>query len=377
VVLAAALCMTTNAFAVIGWAGNAYPNNGHVTTPTGDQFVVAQVWKDGCTGPGGPCADISAVLRYQTDVMGTYADVAMAYNVAVGNNDEYIGYIPQAALVGAAWVDVTVIFTDNADIPPSEFEITGDQLGNPPLLRYDISQVLPNPVDVTFTVCMSGTPTTGDVCVIGSAPEIGSWGTGVNMTNVSGELWEVTVTFAAGGSPAFWYKYRKDGCVDWESAPDRAVVLPTDGTTSVVLDVDSYNNAPIGCGLGDVLNEDKTVCFQLCMDGIEYAGNNCVIGNHPLIGDWGSGVVMSHLGGGLYQACVTFLQGSPMPINLEYKFQKDDCVNWESVGNRPLTIDNGSPVEQTVTHNWDDNPNGACQPVANDSESWGSVKSRF
>jgi hypothetical protein len=379
VVLAAALCTTTNAFAVIGWAGNAYPNNGYVTVPTGDQFVVAQVWKDGCTNADAMagCPDITAVLRYQTDLMGATADVAMSYNTDIGNNDEFIGYIPQAALVGAAWVDVTVIFTDNADMPASEFEILGDQNGNPPPLRYTVSPVLPNDVDVTFTVCMSGASTAGDVCVIGSLPEIGSWGTGVTMTNVSGELWEVTVTFLAGDNPSLYYKYKKDGCATWEGTPDRPLTLPIDGTTSVMLPADSWENLPIGCGLGDVLSEDKVVCFQVCMDGVTYTGNTCVIGNQPQLGNWANGVVMTHIGGGLYQACVVFPQGSPMPIQVEYKHQKDDCSTWESVPNRTLTIDNSSAVETTVTSNWDDNPSGMCEPVATDETSWGSVKARF
>ena len=78
-------------------------------------------------------------------------------------------------------------------------EITGDQNQNPPPLRFNVSDVLPVDVTVRFTMCMSGEVTDGAPCVIGSAPEIGGWGTGVDMANIDGELWQVDVVFAAGG----------------------------------------------------------------------------------------------------------------------------------------------------------------------------------
>ena len=366
---------SANAQATIGWAGNAFPNNGHVTTPTGDQFVVAQVWKEFVTDGPGQGADIAARLSYQTDVMASAAEIAMSYNTDIGANDEYIGFIPQAALIGASYVDVTVFFDDLTD--GTTFEITGDQAGNTPPLRYMISDVLPNDVDVTFTLCMSGMDTSlGAPCVIGSAPEIGAWGTGVTMTNIGGELWEVTVTFPQGSAPAFEYKYKRNGCVDWESVGNRAVILPTDGTTAITLAPDSWDNLPIACGLGDVLQEDKVVCFQVCMAGVANTGGVCVIGSVPELTTWTAGVPMTPLGGDLWQACVTFPAGSPMPINLEYKYKKDDCSTWESVGNRLLTIDNNSPAEQTISDSWDDGP-GVCQPVAVEPESFGSVKAHF
>lgn len=373
--LAGVALVGSNAQATIDWAGNAYPNDGHITTPTGDQFVVAEVYKAGVTDGTGQGPDISAVIEYQTDLMGTPAQVAMAYNVDKGNNDEYLGNIPQADLAGASYVDVTVLFTDETD--GSVFEITQDQAGNPPPLRYTVSDVLPNDVDVTFTLCMSGTETVGVPCVIGSAPEIGSWGTGVNMTNVGGELWEVTVTFAAGSSPSFEYKYKKDDCATWEPSPNnRQVVLPTDGTTSLTLEADSWNYSPIGCGLGDQLTEDKIICFQVCMAGVDNTGGVCVIGGIDQLTNWTDGVPMTHLGTDLWQACITIPAGTLVPLDIPYKFKKDDCGTWESVGDRILTVDNSSPAEQTVTHSWDDGP-GACDPVSLELESFGTIKSRY
>ena len=86
----------------------------------------------------------------------------MTYNTDVGSNDEYTAQVPQAALVGATWVDVDVVFTDGTD--SSEYVVA--------TVRYNIVDVLPNDVTVSFTMCLGADVSTGDVCVIGSAAEI-------------------------------------------------------------------------------------------------------------------------------------------------------------------------------------------------------------
>lgn len=372
-ILASLLCAGA-AHAELGWAGNAYPNHGHDVAPTGDQFVVAQVYKGGVTDGAGQGADITADLVYSIDG-GSQMTVAMTYNTDIGNNDEYIGFIPQADLVGAGTVDVTVIFHDLTDA--TDYEITGDQAGNPPPLQYNVVDVLPNAVDVTFTLCMSGEPFTGAPRVIGSADAIGNWTEGVPMNQVDGDLWNVTVTFPAGINPTFEYKYQKDDGTVWEDADNRAVTLPTDGTTAVSLEADSWNNLPMGCGLGDVLTYPVELCFQVCMDGIDSTGDICVIGGHPAIGDWVDGLTMVEIGPMLYQACIYFEAGQPLPLTIEYKFRKDGCETWESVGNRSVTITGDIPEEYTVTHNWDDNPDGTCAPVGVEVQSWSAVKGLF
>ena len=362
-----------NAFALIGWAGNVFPNSGANLTPTGPVDVYAQVWKDGVTDPAGQGADISALLYYTTDI-AAQASVAMTYLGDVGSNDEYTAQIPQSALLGASWVDVTVIFTDATDA--SDFEVTGDQNGTPPPLRYNVVNVLPNDVTVSFTMCLGVDVSTNGVCVVGDAAEIGAWGTGVTMTDDGGGLYTVDVVFAAGGNPSFEYKFQKDACITWEGADNRLVTLPTDGTTSVVLAPDSWNNQPLGCGLGDFLTEDKTVCFQVCLTGVEYTGGVCAVGNITELDAWGAGIPAVEIATDLYQACIILPAGSAMPINIEYKYKKDDCANWESVGNRLLTIDNSSPTTQTMTHTWDDGP-GACEPVAIEGATWGTLKGMY
>jgi hypothetical protein len=359
--------------AEIGWAGNAYPNHDATVTPTQDQFVVAQVWKEGVTDQEGQGADIGATLLYTLDG-GVEMAVVMAYNTDIGANDEYIGYIPQADLAGASFVDVTVVFDDLAD--GTQFEITGDQNGNPPPLRYHIVEVTPVDVDVTFTMCMSGEPFEGPPCVIGNHPAIGEWGAGIMMNQIGDELFEVTVTFPAGSNPAIEYKYKKDVCNVWEDVGNRMFSLPTDGATSVVLDPDSWNNLPIGCGLGNTLDHMVEVCFQVCIEGVDNTGGVCVTGNLAELSGWGDGIAMTEIADDLYQACLYFEPGQPIPLEIQYKYKKDDCQTWESVDNRIFVLDNTAADEVTLNHAWDDG-DSVCETVATEQESWSSVKGLF
>lgn len=365
---------TSSAWATIGWAGNVWPLHNSNQAPTGPLSVYAQVWKGGVTDAMGQGADISAVLYY-TPQGGSQQAVPMTYQGDVGSNDEYTAQIPQVDLVPGSYVEVTVIFTDETD--SSTFEVTGDQSNNPPPLRYNVTNVLPNAVDVTFTMCMSGTATAGAPCVIGSAPEIGSWGTGVTM-NPEGshsDLWTVTVTFAAGSNPNFEYKYKKDACNDWEFVGNRVVALPTDGTTAVMLGVDSWNHSPLGCDIGEVLSAAKEICFRVCLSEVGYTGGTCVIGSPSQLTGWTTGVPMSVIGPDYFEACVTFAAGTPVQ-NVEYKFKKDDCATWEGIGNRSIMVDNSSPVTQILSHNWDDGP-GACGTVGVEPTSWGRLKTQY
>lgn len=362
-----------NALAEIGWAGNVWPNSGASVIPTSDLNTYCQVWKSGVTDGAGAGADIEAVCEVSVDG-GTAVAVAVAYQGEVGSNDEYVSTIPQAMLAGAATVSVHWMFHDLTD--DTWFVDTNDQAGNPAPQVYNVTNVLPNDVNVTFTICLSGAATTGDVCVIGSAAEIGTWGTGVNLSQVDGDLWAGTVTFLAGSNPSFEYKFKKDGCATWEGTANRAVTLPTDGTTDVTLAADSWEFLPMGCGMGTTLEEDKIVCMQVCMAGVEYTGGVCATGGIAELTFWGDGAAAESLGGDLYQVCLTFPAGTAIPLTVEYKFKKDDCATWESVGNRSFVVDNALAANSTFTYSWDDGP-GECQTVATDETSWDALKSLY
>lgn len=362
-----ALGVAGNALAVIDWAGNIWPNDAANVVPTGPVDVYVQVFKAGVTDLPGQGADISAILYYTTDI-APMANVPMAYNTDIGvNNDEYTAQVPQAALLGAAWVDVDILFTDGTD--GTDFVVD--------TVRYNVVDVLPNDVTVRFTLCMSGMETAGEPCVIGSAAEIGAWGAGVMMAaTATAELYTVDVLFLAGGNPNFEYKFKKDLCNTWEGTANRFVTLPTDGTTLVELDTDSWEFLPLTCGLGTFLEEDKEICFQVCMDGVETIGGVCTVGGIPELDNWGAGIAADLVGLNLYQTCITFPAGTAIPVNIEYKFKKDGCETWESVGNRLVVLDNTLATETTLTHSWDDGP-GTCAPVAVEEASWGTIKGMY
>jgi hypothetical protein len=372
-ILALLVATTGTALGSIGWAGNVWPNSGASVTPTGPVDVYAQVWEGGVTDMPGQGANISATMSLLND-LGSSQDVAMGYLGDVGNNDEYTAQIPTSMLVGAAWVQVSITFHDEDEFV--DYGPISDQAGNPAPLQYSVVNVTPVDIDVTFSVCLSGATTAGDVCVIGSAAEIGAWGTGVNLTQVDGDLYEGTVTFPAGSNPSFEYKFKKDGCATWESVGNRPVTLPTDGTASVVLDLQSWDNLPLGCGQGQVLSEDKVVCFQVCTAPDGTNGGVCVTGGLAELTNWGDGLAMSQIGQDLYQACLVFPAGTAIPLSFEFKFKKDGCGTWESVANRSFTVDDSIAAETTLTYGWDDGEN-LCAPVDGDDSSWGALKSMF
>ncbi len=364
-----------NALAVIDWAGNMWPNSGASVTPTGPVDVYAQVFKAGVTDAPGQGADISAVLFYTTDIAATASSPMTFLGDNGENNDEYTAQIPQAVLLGASYVDVEIVFTDATD--GSEYTDLVDQAGNVAPLRYNVIDVLPNDVTVRFTLCMSGVETTDVPCVIGSAAEIGAWDTGVNMApTATDELYTVDVVFVAGGNPSFEYKFKKDGCVTWEGTSNRVVNLPTDGTTLVELAPDSWEFLPITCGLGSGLEEDKVICFQVCMDGVDNSGGVCTVGNIPELDAWGAGIGATMVGPNLFQTCIVFPAGTAIPLNIEYKFKKDNCESWETAPNRLVTLDNSLDAETILTHAWDDGP-GVCEPVAVEDAAWGTIKGMY
>ncbi|HSG29666.1 MAG TPA: hypothetical protein VLA34_14385 [Candidatus Krumholzibacterium sp.] len=365
-----ALSFAGNAMATIGWAGNVWPNSGANVVPTDDLNCYVQVWKDGVTNAPGQGADIEVFCDVTTD--SGFWTLACTYQGEVGSNDEYTVAIPQAYIVGSGTVQVQFNVHDLTD--DTWFTSTNDQAGNPAPQIYNVVDVLPNDIDVKFQICMSGEAYTGGPCVVGSAVEINSWGAGVAMTQIDGDLYEVVVTFLAGHNPSFEYKYQKDGCSAWESVPNRLVTLPTDGTTAVDLPLDSWNNLPMGCGVGEVLAQDTGVTFYICMDGIENTGGVCLIGSTEYLTDWGAGVPMADIGGGYYLVGINFPAGIAVPLPVEFKFKKDGCATWESVGNRLLTVDNDLPSGTEIFVNWDDNTTGSCEVIGTEDSTWGKIK---
>lgn len=224
------LAVASTAMGVIGWAGGIWPVNGTPYTTNDDITVYVQVWKDGCTGPDGPCADIDARLYWRCTGDPSFNFVQMVYNVPIGNNDEYMGTI--AAGHGCSEVEFYVEVEDTTD---GDTWYPQDQNGNDPNFFLPITEVTAQDVTVTFTMCLGEEETTGNVCVIGNQDPLGNWTSGVVMgqpcPGVSPKLYEVDVMFPAGSNPYVEYKYQKDDCATWDCDPNHQFTIDDSGST--------------------------------------------------------------------------------------------------------------------------------------------------
>ena len=225
--------LASTAMGAIGWAGNIWPVNGTPYTTNDNIGVYVQVWKDGCTGAGGPCADIEAYLYYKCDTDVDFTEVPMVYNVPVGNNDEFTATIPQGH--GCSTVEFYVKVVDTTD---SEEVYPQDQNGNPPNFFLPITEVTAQDVQVTFQLCIPE-GSAGDVCVTGSAAELSGWSQpgilmGQPCPGVSPNLYQITITFAAGSNPYVQYKYQKDDCATWDSDPNHQFTIDDSGPSQTL-----------------------------------------------------------------------------------------------------------------------------------------------
>ncbi len=236
--------MASTAMGEVGWCGNIWPNSGVAFTSADNIDTYVQVWKDGCTGPAGPCADIEAYLYYRCTGDPDFVEVPMSYLGPNGNNDEFTGQIPAGH--GCSEVEYFIKVVDTSDMTECYGQ---DQAGNDPNFFLPITQVLSQDVTVSFTVCLTeGFETTGNVCVIGAGDELGNWTAGVVMgqpcPEVSPKLYTVDVTFLAGSNPYREYKYQKDDCVAWENTGNHSFTID-DSAPTMDLPIDGWEyNTP-------------------------------------------------------------------------------------------------------------------------------------
>ncbi|MGD9402897.1 MAG: carbohydrate-binding module family 20 domain-containing protein [bacterium] len=225
------LAVASTALGAVGWCGNVWPNNGTVYTTNDNIGVYVQIWKEGVTDQAGQGDSLEAYLYYKCHDAGTFTEVAMTYNVDVGNNDEYTSTIPQGH-----GCDTVEYYVRVLDVTDSTECYGNDQAGNPPNFFLPITLVTSQDVTVRFHLCLTtGVTTSGDVCVTGSAAELTTWGDGVSMIqscpSLSPGLWQVDVVFLAGSNPYVEYKYKKDDCSTWEGTGNHSFTIDDSGST--------------------------------------------------------------------------------------------------------------------------------------------------
>ena len=252
--------------AAIGWAGNIWPVDGNTVIESDDVGVYFQVWKDGVTGVEGRGPGILATLYYGPEA-GPYTPVEMAFNVDVGNNDEYTAVIPASALDGKAQIWFYCEAYDSTDA--TTYTGAQDQNGNDPPFALNITPALNQDVTVYFRICLPPEgdplydPTPGGVCVTGGAVALTEWGTGVVMGQpclaTSPLYYEVGVLFPVGSNPSIEYKYRKNDCENWESVGNRNVVIDDSSPMFIIPWVDHWDDYEgEDCPVCGVANEDSS-----------------------------------------------------------------------------------------------------------------------
>ncbi|UCF78444.1 MAG: hypothetical protein JSW03_10175 [Candidatus Eiseniibacteriota bacterium] len=262
----ALLLSASAAYAVIGWSGNVWPCNNATYAEDQNIDVYIEVWKEGVTDGEGQGAGITVRLFYKQAGAADYDSVDMTYNVDKGNNDEYKGTIPSAALEGGVqevFECVVIDDTDGTRCPPTSlYGCGGDQCTNSPPFYLNITPATKIEVLVKFRLCLSDTfETVGDVCVTGGPPELTGWGSGVVMVRpcptVSPKYYEMDVLFPAGSNPSVQYKYRKNGCDEWEDGANHSCTIDDSGPFQV-LPVDGWEYIMPDCPTCATDVEDST-----------------------------------------------------------------------------------------------------------------------
>jgi len=373
-----------------------------IDAETPDSLIVRSTWED---GPGlcdfadlavtksvsNPTPGAGETIRYTISVYNNGPDVATGVAV-IDTLPATVAFITQSSTQGiydlanriwsageiaagagdTLWIDVQVnAGTEGTTIHNSATVFELDQVDSESENNSDSASITPatdpitGEVEVHFTLCMSGIDPVGTVCLSGSPPELGEWGTGVTMSSLDQELWQATVVFPIGTESHVEYKYRRNNCEVYETGLNRMLDLPVDGTAEVELPPDSFERiSPLLCGFTEPLDHGVTVYFQVCLAGVPNSGDVCVVGSVPELGGWGDDVAMTDLGGNLWQAYITFPAGQLVPLDLQYKFKKDDCATWEILPagnsvNRLLTIDDKSPETIVSRSSWEDGA-GEC-----------------
>ncbi len=126
--------------------------------------------------------------------------------------------------------------------------------------------------------------------------------------------------------------------------------------------------------------QEVLIMFQLCIPEGS-AGGVCVSGSDPVLANWAQpGVVMTPpcapISPNLYDVTLIFPAGSNP--NVEYRYQKDDCITLDVDPNRTFVIDDTGPSQVLDIDVWgygvDD-----CMPCVTPVEetSWGTVKALY
>ena len=278
--------------AVIGWSGNIWPNSGTNQTNGEDITVYYQIWKSGVTDQPGRGDSLSATLYYKKSYETSFLDVAMIYNTDVGDNDEYMGIIPDTYFYSGETIH---FYCEGYDSTDATYSYGTDQNGVGPFDadnpgEYYIVGGIGQDVTVTFQVDMSFVGPNEPVSVAGS---FNGWSPGVDvLTNQGSDIYAGDVLFTAGTNPSQEYKFVNGG--NWEDQIGNRVLVIDDSSPTMILPVVYFNDLDPN----DFTDIDVTVTINV--DIADSAGAGFVFDSLGVYGnvtplDWNFGVVNNPL----------------------------------------------------------------------------------
>ena len=278
--------------AEIGWSGSIWPNSGTNQTNGSDITVYYQLWKDGATGPGGPAPQLSATIFYKKSTETSYQQNIMVYNTAVGDNDEYMGTIPDSYFGSG---DIIHFYCEGYDSTDGTYSYGTDQSGAGPFDAgnpgsYNIVDGISQDVTVTFQVDLSVVGPVDPVSVAGS---FNSWTAGVDILTAQGyDIYAGDVLFTAGTNPNQEYKFVNGG--NWEDQIGNRTLTIDDSTPTMILPVVYFNDQ----NPNDYTDIDVTVTISV--DVADSVAGGCVFDSLGVYGnvaplDWEFGIVNNGL----------------------------------------------------------------------------------
>lgn len=221
-------------FADIGWVGGEYPETGSSIVNGNDIDVYYEIWKDEVTNNPGQGAGITSTLYYKKSGDAEYQSILMIYNTDVGNNDEYVGTIPNSFFYTGDVINFYCVATDGTPYT------TG--VGS-----YTITAGLNQSVTVTFSVYMGNTSDySGGVSLVGSSLPL-TWSAGdLIMTDPDENLiYTVDVEFSAGTNPSLEYKYTKNDGSTWvwelDGQANRSLTIDDNGLTQTLDPINTFD----------------------------------------------------------------------------------------------------------------------------------------
>jgi len=311
--------------ASIDWCGNVYPNYGAEINAEVDLNVYFQLYKAGVTDTEGRGEGLSATLFYRNAGEVEWSSVEMAYNVDVGNNDEYAGTVPSDVLTPGVDIELYCEGLDSTDMTTCQ---GNDQLGNPatmeePLVYHPVS---PTAVDVTvyFSVNMNWVGAIEPVTVAGS---FNGWDMSATVLSDRGDgVYTGFITIPAGSNRHQEYKYVNGGT--WEATGNRVFEVDDSAPHDQYLPLDYWENRS---------TLPVSVVFQVNMTGYTVS-DPYIAGNQlPLHWGWDDGWTEDDriyddgthcditAGDNIYTTVIDFPTGTYRDI--EYKYTTDGTDN--------------------------------------------------